>query len=185
MKHLVAACLAVAPLWPIAAAAQALPIGTLITGSLNGQADGLLGLDQGFAAVSGSNITHLANELEYLSSDYALGIDFLSDGQVVFYNNTDALNLPGSYTLTFDFSGLPQPLTGFTLGSGLAGGSVTASLLNAHSISITLSNVAVDEVYGSFSGQLQVSAVPEPGPALLLMAGLGVVCALRRRGVSA
>ncbi len=57
MKYLVAACLAVAPLWPIAAAAQALPIGTLITGTLNGQDYGLLGLDQGFAAVSGSNIT--------------------------------------------------------------------------------------------------------------------------------
>lgn len=185
MKYLVAACLAVAPLWPMAAAAQALPIGTLITGTLNGQADGLLGLDQGFAAVSGSNITHLASELEYLSSDYALGIDFLSDGQVVFYNNTDVPGLPGSYTLSFDFNGLPQPLTGFTLGAGLAGGSVTASLLNAHSISITLNNVAVGDVYGSFSGQLQVSAVPEPGSALLLLAGLGAVGGLRRRKVIA
>jgi len=184
MKYLFAACLAAAPLWPIAAVAQALPNGTLITGTLNGQASGLLGADKGFAAVSGSNITHLAGDLEFLSSDYALGIDFFGDGQVVFYNNTDALGLPGSYILTFDFSGLNGPLTGFTLGAGLAGGSVTASLLNEHSISITLSNVAVGEVYGTFSGQLNVSTVPEPGSALLLMAGLGLACALRRRGVA-
>jgi len=184
MKHLIAACLVAAPLWPIAATAQALPNGTLITGTLTGQASGLLGADQGFAAVSGSNITHLAGELEFLSSDYALGIDFFGDGQVVFYNNTDALTLAGSYTLIFDFSGLDRPLTGFTLGSGLAGGSVTASLLNEHSVSITLSDVAVAEVYGSFNGQLSVSAVPEPGSVLLLMAGLGIVCALRRPGVA-
>ena len=156
-----------------ASTAVSLPPGTVITGTASGATNGLLGLDSGFADVPGSGITVLdANELEYLSRDYAVGIDFFADGLVVFYGNTDNGSLPGSYTFGFDFAALPGALNGFALLdlSALSGGTVVTSVLNAHAVSITLQDVVFNQPYATFTAQ--VSTVPEPAPLVLLGGGL-------------
>ena len=70
--------------WLLAAAAHAsLPAGTLITGQVSGASTTLLGLDHGFADEAGSNTTALAAaDLEFLTGDAQVGIDFFADGRV-------------------------------------------------------------------------------------------------------
>lgn len=172
--------------WLLAASAQAagtLPAATLITGQASGASTTLLGLDHGFADVAGSNTTALAAaDLEFLTGDVAVGIDFFNDGRVQFWNNTGLTSLAGSYTLSFSFAGLSAPITGFTTldMSGVAGGNVSLQVVDAHTVSLTLNNVNFTGEFGSFTTQLNVSAVPEPASLALLGAGLGLM-ALRRR----
>ncbi len=106
---------AIAAAWLASAAARAdvLPAGTPITGQVGGAATTLLGLDHGFADEAGSTVTALsAGELEYLTGDFAVGVDFFTDGRVQVWNNSGTALLPGSYAPSFDFAGGPA-LAGF------------------------------------------------------------------------
>jgi hypothetical protein len=177
--------------WLAATSAQAaptLPAGTLITGQVSGASTALLGLDHGFADEAGSNSTALAAaDLEFLTGDAAVGIDFFSDGRIQFWNNTGLASLAGSYTLSFSFAGLTQPLIGFTTldMSGVAGGGISLQLVDPHTISLTLNNVDFTSEFGSFTTQLAASAVPEPSSLALLGAGLGVMALRRSRRAAA
>ena len=166
-------------------AADTLPAGTLITGTLSGASTSLLGLDHEFAAEPGSNVTGLsATELEYISADFALAIDLMSDGGLLIYGNTDNGALPCNYVLSFSFAALPAPLSSFAMvdTSHVLSGSVSAQLLSGNSIQITLNNVVLDSPFSTISAQA-VSTVPEPAHWALIAAGLGIF-ALRgqRRG---
>lgn len=167
-------------------AADSLPAGTLITGTVSGASTVLLGLDHLFANEPGSNTTALAAaDLEFLSADGAVGIDFFTDGRVQVFNNTGATALAGSYTLTFSFAALGAPIAAFApldLAS-VTGGSVALQVLGPQAVSLTLNNLSFSAEYGSFTTQLAVSAVPEPVSLALLGAGLGLL-ALRRRAVA-
>lgn len=176
-----AACLA-----PAAQAADSLPAGILITGQVSGASTVLLGLDHGFADEPGSNTTALSTaELEFITADAAVGLDFFSDGRLQVWNNTGNAALAGSYTFTFSFAGLAQPLTAFAPldVAQLNGGSFSLQLVGPSTVSLTLNNLSFTGEFGSFTAQV-ASAVPEPTSLALLGAGLGLV-ALRRARRSA
>lgn len=162
---------------PAAHAALVLPAGTVITGSASGASDRLLGLDTGFADEAGSHITRLAAaDLEYLTADFAVAVDFFSDGRVQVYNNTDTSLLPGNYSLTFDFAGLAQPITSFV---ALDNSGVTLSVLGNQRVNLSFSNLDFGSPFGSFNAQITTGTVPEPASLALVGAGLGLL-ALRR-----
>lgn len=172
-----AAWLGSAPAW----AADKLPAGTLITGHVSGASSTLLGLDHLFADEAGSNVTALAAaDLEFLTADANVAVDFFADGRVQVWNNSGTAVLPGSYTLSFDFASSSPVITSF---APLAVSGVGLQVLGEHSVRVSFSNLDFGDGFGSFTAQLNVSAVPEPTSLALLGAGLGLV-ALRRRAVA-
>lgn len=177
-----AACLAVT-----AQAADSLPEGTLITGQVSGATTVLLGLDHLFVDEPGTGTTALAAaDLEFITADAAVAVDFFTDGRVQVYNNTGAKLLAGSYTLTFSFAGLGQPLASFAPldVTALNGGSFSVQLLGPDRVSLTFDNLNFTTEYGSFTAQVTAAAVPEPTSLALFSAGLGLL-ALRRARRSA
>ncbi|QGZ38206.1 putative secreted protein [Pseudoduganella flava] len=166
--------------------AQAAPIAlqdAVITATYNGSAAGMLGLDQGFAAVPGTNVTRLdptGTGVEFLTADYLFGIDFAADGAVTVIANGAIPT--GAYAMRFDFgSSLASPIGSFTFtGASGASGDVVLSLIDAHTIGLDLSAVEWSE-FGSVSAQIGAAApVPEPATPALLLAGLAGLAAVRR-----
>jgi hypothetical protein len=111
------------------AAADTLPVGTPITGQVSGASTALLGLDHDFADEPGTNTAALsAAELEFITADALVAVDFFADGRVQVWNNSGTDSLPGSYAFTFSFAGLGQPLAGFAARSACSCSMRTASV---------------------------------------------------------
>lgn len=181
-RHLFAAASLAAALLaaagPAAAAPTPLPVGATVTALQDGQPS-LLGLDTGFAPGPGSNVVALTDgDLEFLSADFAIALDLFSDGLVQLYDNGGS-GLAGTTVLQLAFSGLLAPLASVSVdAAALAGGSVAATLLDGHTLQLTLSDVQLAGGFGPLDIRL---AVPEPSPlALLAVASLGAAL-LRRR----
>lgn len=159
-----------------------------ITATYNGTADGMLGLDHGFAQEAGSNTSTLdPNDggVEFLTSDFLFGIDFGADGALTVIANGTVPS--GAYSMTFDFgNSLALPISAFALtGASGANGLPGLSILDAHTIALDLGALSWDE-FGSFTARIATAEVPEPAaPALVLAALAGLALARRARaGVS-
>lgn len=161
--------------------------GSTIAGTYNGSAEGMLGLDHGFATEPGSNITAIDPSdqpgVEFLSADWLFGVDFTTTGRfTVILNGT--VPEPGNYRMVFDFgANLGQRIGGFTLLDSSGTGVLPAlSVLNDHSIEIDLSSVTWNSDFGEFSAQIDAAAaVPEPGGIGLALAGMAGLALARRR----
>lgn len=156
---------------------------TTVTALLDGQPS-LLGWNHGYQSGAGSHIAELSDsELEFLSADYALGIDLFSDGLIRLYDNSGSGNMADA-TLTLDFAGLPAAISGIALSesSQLGSGTVTATLLSPSSVSISFGSLSfTHDAYPSFDLQLSLAPVPESASIALFAAGLVGLAALRRR----
>jgi len=149
-----------------------------ITATYNGAADGMLGLDHGFAAGPGANTSKLDptdTGVEFFTSDFLFGIDFSADGLLTVIANYAVA--PGAYSMRFDLGGA-LPITAFTLaGMGGVTGMPGLSIIDSHTIALDLSGVDWSE-FGSLSTRLETGtavAVPEPGVPAILMGGLAAL----------
>ncbi|MDG0853538.1 PEP-CTERM sorting domain-containing protein [Roseateles puraquae] len=181
------AVLAAACLTASAHADDTLPAGILITGQVSGASTQLYGLDFLSGDDTASNITRLsATEIEFISADGALQVDFFTDGRIQVWNNTGDLALPGRYTLSFSFAGLTQPLAALAPVdvTALSSGSYSFVLTGPDTVSLTLDNLSFTSQWGILTAQVTAAAVPEPASLALFGAGLGLL-ALRRTRRSA
>lgn len=172
--------LAVASLCAQTAQATSLPVGTPITGLASGQVDALLGYD-GLMTYAGPLSQVYANDIEFVTNDGALAIDFATDGSVLIYNNSDNAALPGTYTLSFSFAGWAEQISGFSISDAslLLGGDIAPAVINGHQITVSFSNLSFAAPYESISLQISTTpAVPEPASLALLGAGLAVLTLL-------
>jgi hypothetical protein len=149
-----------------------------ITATYNGAADGMLGLDHGFAAGPGANTSKLDptdTGVEFFTSDFLFGIDFSADGLLTVIANYAVA--PGAYSMRFDLGGA-LPITAFTLtGMGGVTGMPGLSIIDSHTIALDLSGVDWSE-FGSLSARLETGtavAVPEPGAPAILLGGLAAL----------
>jgi hypothetical protein len=194
METLVLAALATgqAYLQPVYAAPISLDKAT-VTATYQGSVDGILGLDHGFQAESGSNTSKVyapGAGVEFLTADYLFGFDFAADGLLTVYNNMPlperAAGDPG-YTFSFDFgSTLPAPIGSFTLVDGsMVSGTPGLSVVDGHSIALDLSALTWNGDFASFTAQIgtaDAGNVPEPASlALLLLGAAGLAAASGRR----
>jgi hypothetical protein len=159
-----------------------------ITASYTGQANGMLGLDAGFAPVAGSDTTGLdpldSGEVEFLSGDFLFGFDFSHAGLLTVFSNGPVPS--GAYSARFDFGAtLPAAITAFTLLDNSAiGGLPQLSLIDGHTIGLDLSGLTWNGDFASFSAGISFDApaeVPEPAGAALLLTGLAGAALARQR----
>ncbi len=164
-------------------ASAGLTAGAGITALQDGNATPL-GADSGYAPGAGANVTTLSDsDLEFLTADYAIGIDFFSSGLLQLYDN-GGVGLAGTTVLSFDFSGLGEALAAVSVdGSALLGGSLSASVLDGHTLQLTLTDLRLADTFGPLSLQLRTQSVPEPAP-MALLAAAALAASLQRRGAS-
>lgn len=161
-----------------AAAAIILPEGTQITA----EPSSLLGYDAALNDyVSGGSAALTDGNIEFLTSDFALGIDFQSDGLLRLWDNlgtgADAFN----YTLRFSFADMASQLSAIALqdASNIAAGNVFVSLIDADTFELALRDVRFNP--GFTFADVGIS-VPEPQTLpLFALGGALTLVALRRR----
>lgn len=156
-----------------AIAAPILPEGTSITG----QPAGLLGFDAnrndyltgGVSAVSDGNI-------EFLTEDFALALDFSSDGLLRLFDNLGTGDDAFNYSLRFSLSGLTGPLGRLSLldASNLTGGTLSFNILDLNTFDLVMRDV---KFAPGFTFADVGIAVDEPSPLVLLLLGMVAVLA--------
>jgi hypothetical protein len=164
-----------------AAATIILPEGTSITA----EPTSLLGYDAGLNDyVSGGASALTDQDIEFLTADFALGIDFQSNGLVRLWDNLGTGADSFSYTLRFSFSGLASLLSAVGLQdtSNLIGGNLFVNLIDGNTFELALRDVQFSP--GFTYTDVGIS-VPEPRTLSLFALGMLATVALRRRSANA
>lgn len=167
-----------------AAQAASLPLGTVVSAQLNGSTETLLGAASGYAPgpdAFRTPVSDAADEVEYISSDFALMLDFFSSGELRLYVNTEDALLAGDRVFDFQFADLPQALSRaeFLDASALQAGRWELSLSGPDSLRLRVSDLQFSQPFSYLSLQLSSQSVPEP--ATLALIGIAALAAARRR----
>ncbi len=155
----------------------AVPEGTPITA----EPTSLLGYDVGLNDyVSGASSVLTDRDIEFLTGDFALGIDFQSNGLVRLWDNLGTGADYFNYTLRFSFPDLALPLNSIWLRdtSNLIGGNLFVNLIDDSTFELRLRDV---QFRPGFTYADVGLSVPEPGTLLLLVLGVLASVALHRR----
>jgi hypothetical protein len=183
-----AACavLAAAP----AAMASPLLNGSTVTAVVSGPATFMLGADNGYAAVAGSNVTAVTDSAidpEFISDDFAIVVDISSDGRLAFIDNTGFGDWTGRYEFEFSFSGAAAALASFVFEdlSALTSGSVLASVMSPTNVRVVFDGVQLGDAFLSLEARVGSAAATLGSPGTLGLAALALgLAAARRRGVA-
>lgn len=165
-----------------AASAAVLVPGTPVTGTLDGDAAGLLGFDEAAQAyVASLAVPLIDSDIEFVSADYSLALDLGSDGSLRLWDNSGT-GLLGTHVidLTFADASLRLGLPTLSAPAQLLSGTVQFQLLGPQSVRLTLTDARIDAPYAYVDAQLALAPVPEPAPAALLALGLLSLAARRR-----
>lgn len=153
------------------------PEGTVILG----EPGSLLGYDAGLNDyVSGASSALSDADIEFLTQDFALGIDFHSDGLLRLWDNLGTGADYFNYTLRFSFSDLAWPLKDIWLQdtSHLIGGDLWVSLIDSNTFELQLRDVQFSPGFTYADVALNVD---EPATLPLLALGVLAAVAWRRR----
>jgi hypothetical protein len=152
--------------------------------SITGDPTSLLGYDVGLNDyVSGGLSAVNDQNIEFLTDDFALGIDFGSDGLLRLWDNLGTGEDLFNYTFQFSFTGLGGPLANINLldVSALTSGNLLFSIIDDDTLLLSLRDVTFAS--GFSHADLGVS-VPEPSSLALFALGiLGVFIVRRSRFV--
>ena len=152
-----------------------LPEGTSVTA----EPSTLLGYDAGLNDyVSGGSSALSDRDIEFLTGDFALGIDFQSDGLLRLWDNIGTAADYFNYTLRFSFQDLALPLNAIWLQdtSHLIGGNLFVTPIDRDTFELTLRDVGFSP--GFTYADIGI-AVPEPQTLALLVLGLLATVAFR------
>ena len=159
----------------------AVPEGTRITA----EPASLLGYDAGLNDyVSGGSSVLTDRDIEFLTGDFALGIDFQSNGLLRLWDNLGTGADDFNYTLRFSFSDLASSVSAIQLQdtSNIIGGNLFVNLIDSNTFELALRDVRFRP--GFTSADVGIS-IPEPGTLPLLVLGaLLATVAWRRRSAT-
>lgn len=162
-----------------ASATLVVPEGT----SIVGEPASLLGYDATLNDyVSGATPALTDGDIEFLTDDFALGIDFRSDGVLRLWDNLGTGADLFNYTLRFSFTDLADPLRSIWLQdtSNVLGGNLFVSIIDSSTFELQLRDVQFSP---GFSYADVGISVDEPATLPLLALGLLAAVAWRRRSV--
>lgn len=156
--------------------------GSTVKGSVSGPTDTLLGAADGYQAVAGAastQVSGIAGDIEFLTGDFTLALDFDEFGALTIQDNTGGLLLAGTYVFDFSFEGLLERIGRFeaTDLQGLLAGSLLFERLDERSVRLTATDLQFADAFGVVGARL---VVPEPGSLALLAAALAAFGLARR-----
>jgi len=161
----------------LAMATPVLPEGTSITGNPTS----LLGLNAGLNDYVAGGVSAVNDQnIEFLTDDFALAIDFQSDGVLRLFDNLGTGDDLFNFTLRFSFAGLSGLLANIHLldASALTGGNLLFSIIDGNTFQLALHDV---KFAPGFSHADLGLSVDEPSMLALFALGIMVACMARRR----
>jgi len=179
MNILAATLFVVGPFFADSAlAVPVLPEGTLI----NGNPTSLLGFDASLIDYVAGGVSAVDDQnIEFLTDDFALAIDFQSDGLLRLFDNVGTGDDLFNDTLRFSFTGLGATLANIQLvdANAITGGSLLFHIVDGRTFDLTLRDVKFAPGFSHVDLALSVDE-----PSILALFALGIMIgfvALRRQ----